>query len=53
MIFHTSYELYDYSTDIPYVFKKKKNPYWDRKSADDQDLPARTLFTEENSDGEI
>ena len=32
---------------------KKKDPYWDRKSADDQGLTARTLFTEENSDGEI
>ena len=32
---------------------KKKNPYWDRKSVDDQDLTARALFTEENTDGEI
>ena len=30
-----------------------KIPHWDRKSADDQGLTARTLFTEENSDGEI
>ncbi len=32
---------------------KKKNLYWDRKSVDDQDLTARALFTEENTDGEI
>jgi hypothetical protein len=32
---------------------KKKNPYWVSKSVDDQDLTARTLFTEENTDGEI
>ena len=32
---------------------KKKNPHWDRKSVDDQDLTARALFTEENTDGEI
>ena len=32
---------------------RKKNPYWDRKSVDDQDLTARALFTEENTDGEI
>jgi hypothetical protein len=31
---------------------KKKNPHWDRKSVDDQDLTARALFTEENTDGE-
>ena len=31
---------------------KKKNPYWVSKSVDDQDLTARTLFTEENTDGE-
>ena len=31
---------------------KKKNPHWDRKSVDDQDLTAKALFTEENTDGE-
>jgi hypothetical protein len=32
----------------------RKNPYWDRKSADHQGLTAaRTLFAEENTDGEI
>ena len=32
---------------------RKKNPYWDRKSVDDQDLTARALFTEENTEGEF
>ena len=31
---------------------KKKNPYWDRKSADGQGSTVRTLFPEENSDEE-
>ena len=31
---------------------KKKNLHWDRKSVDGQGSTARTLFTEENSDGE-
>ena len=32
---------------------KNKNPHWDRNSVDDNDLTARALFTEEDTDGEI
>jgi len=32
---------------------KKKNPKWGRTSVDDQDLAARALFTEENTDEEL
>jgi hypothetical protein len=29
---------------------KEKNPYWDRKSVDDQNLTAKAPFTEKNPD---
>ena len=32
---------------------KKKNTKWDRTSVDDQDLTARALSTEENTDEEM
>ena len=31
---------------------KKKNPHWDKKLVDGQSPTARSLFTEESSDGE-
>ena len=32
---------------------KKKNPKWGRTLVDDQDLTARALFTEEDTDEEL
>ena len=38
---------------LTYLWFRRKNPHWDRKSLDDHGSTASALFAVENTDGEI